>query len=117
MPESFRVFFNRKRQFFDVYLHDVSPNTFNRKGGGRWGYFVATWEHPRRGKFGEIHLVKSRVRPDTVSHELDHLRCEWMFKRWIILTPKNEEQWCKFGDELTRNFWREYGKYNKKDLQ
>ena len=111
--DNFRVFFNRRKQFFEVYLHDVHPNTFKRKGGGRWGYFVKTWEHPRRGRFGEIHLVKNRIRPDIVAHELDHLRCEWMFSKWIIVTPKNEEWFCTFGDSLTRNFWREYVKYQQ----
>ena len=115
MLESFRVVFNHNRQFFKVYLHDVSPITFKRKGGGRWGYWLTTCENPRRGLFGELHLVKSRVRPDTVSHELDHLRCAWMFKKFIIVTPKNEEWFCTMGDELHRKFWREYGKYQERN--
>jgi hypothetical protein len=113
MPADFRVFFNRNRQFFEVYLHDVHPNTFERRGGGRWGYFLCGDDPPRFGKFGEIHLVKSRVRPDTVSHELDHLRMKWLFQRWIIVTPRNEEKFCTFGDELTRKFWREHERFQK----
>lgn len=111
MDENFRVFFNKNRQFFGVYLWDVHPTTFKSWGGGRWGYFdLDTIEHPRRGRFGDIHLVKSRVRPDLVSHELDHLRLRWCFEKWIIITPNNEEWFATFGDELTRKFWREYNR-------
>ena len=113
MSPDFRVFFNKNRQFFEVYLHDVHPNTFQSRGGGRWGYWTSTFENPRRGKFGEIHLVKSRVRPDSVAHELDHLRMAWLFAKWIVITPRNEERFCTFGDELTRRFWREYEKHQK----
>jgi hypothetical protein len=117
MSDSFRVFFNHNRQFFEVYLHDVHPNTFSRKGGGRWGYFIRTGSsNPRRGKFGEIHLVKSRVRHDSVSHELDHLRMKWLFSKWIIVTPNNEEWFCTIGDELTRKFWNEYERYKRNDV-
>lgn len=113
MSETFRVFFNRNRQFFDVYLWDVHPTTFSNWKGGRWGYFVYSDEHPRKGKFGEIHLVKRRVRPDLVSHELDHLRMRWCFEKWIIITPRNEEWFCRFGDELTRKFWKAYDNYQQ----
>lgn len=108
----FRVCFRRNKQFFEVYLEDVHPNTFHRRGGGRWGWFLATHDNPRRGLFGEIHLVKSRVRMDVVSHELDHLRCDFLFSNRISLSTRNEEWFCKFGDELTRNFWRSYERYN-----
>lgn len=114
MFPTFRVYFRRKLQFFDVFLHDVLPETFQKGGGGRWGYFICNGRYKRKGKFGEIHLVESRVRPDLVSHELDHLRMAWLFARWIIITPNNEEKFCKFGDELIRNFYREYHKYQQR---
>jgi hypothetical protein len=117
MHETFRVFFNRKKQFFDVFIWNVHPNTFHTWKAGRWGYYLDNIEHPRRGKFGEIHLVKSRIRPDLVSHELDHLRMKWYFVKWIIITPNNEEKFCIFGDELTRRFWREYNKHQKRTNQ
>jgi hypothetical protein len=113
MPPDFRFFFNKNQQFCEVFFWDVHPNTFENWKAGRWAYFVATYENPRKGKFGEIHFVKRRFRHDTVAHELDHLRCEWMFSKWIILTPKIEEWFCTFGDELHRRFWREYGKYQQ----
>lgn len=115
MESSFKAFFNKKRQFYEVYLWSVHPNTFDNWKGGRWGYFVYLAENPRLGKFGEIHLVESRVRVDSVSHELDHLRCAWIFKNGITLSTRNEEWFCKFGDELTRNFWREYDKFRAND--
>jgi|GEM_PF-2272929 len=114
MSGSFRVFFRRKKQFYDVHLWNVHPTTFSNWRGGRWGYFIATWENPKRDKFGEIHLVESRIRVDTVSHELDHLRLEWLFANRVGLGIRNEEWFCKFGDELIRNFYREYGKHQKR---
>ena len=114
MLESFRVFFRKRKQFFDVYLHDTTPETFNRRGGGRWGYYLSRWEVSNEGFFGEIHLVKSRVRVDVLSHELDHLRMDYIFSNSIVLSTRNEEWFCRFGDELTRNFWREYEKYKKR---
>lgn len=111
MERSFTVFFRKRRQFFNVYLHETSPTTFYRNGGGRWGYFLPRWEHSKRGWFGDVHLVKSRVRVDLVSHELDHLRLEWIFANEIWLSTRNEEWFCKFGDELIRNFYREYDKH------
>lgn len=110
MEQSFTVFFRRKRQWFDVFLHEITPITFHRRGGGRWGYFTPTYENPKKGKFGEIHLVASRVRVDSVSHELDHLRQEWLWANRVAVGGRNEEWFCRFGDELTRNFWREYKK-------
>jgi hypothetical protein len=114
MDRSFRVFFRRKQQFYDVYLHNTTPTTFNRRGGGRWGYFVPRWENPKVGLFGEIHLVQSRVRYDSVQHELDHLRCAWIFGNRVNLSTRNEEWFCRFGDELIRNFYREYKKIGEK---
>ena len=111
MIKDFRVYFNKHEQFFDVFLHDVTPITFQRRKGGRWGYFIRNGKYKRRGKFGEIHLVKSRVRVDGVAHELDHLRMAWYFCKWIVITPNNEERFCTFGDELTRKFWKAYEKY------
>jgi hypothetical protein len=108
MDRSFRVFFRRKRQFFDVYLHNTTPATFNRRGGGHWGYFVPRWTNPKVGLFGEIHLVQSRVRHDSVLHELDHLRCAWLFGNRVSLSTRNEEWFCRFGDEIIRNFYREF---------
>lgn len=118
MDADFRVFFRKKSQYFDVYLWDVHPTTFSNWKAGRWGYFVATWEHPKREKFGEIHLVHSKsrtIRIDTVSHELDHLRQEWLWANRVAVGGRNEEWFCRFGDELTRKFWREYDKYTKRN--
>jgi len=114
MEQSFTVYFRKRSQWFNVYLHETSHETFKRKGGGRWGYFIPRWENSKSGWFGDIHLVSSRVRVDSVSHELDHLRCEWLFANRIGLGTRNEEWFCKFGDELIRNFYREYDKFTIK---
>ena len=76
--EAFRVYFNRRRQYVSVFLHEVSPQTFHRRGGGRWGYYVPAEVRGRIGKFGELHFVLDRVRPDVVAHELLHLLADRM---------------------------------------
>ena len=106
----FQIYFNKKRQWANVYLWDVHPSTFEGWGGGRWGYFIAKWENSKQGLFGEIHFVKSRVRHDSVVHELFHLLVEWMWSNGFTITRKNEEAMATFMDELTRKFWREFDK-------
>lgn len=108
--ETFKIYFNRNKQYLEVILHEVSSETFYRRKGGRWGYFIPTWEQSRRGKFGELHLVKSRLRADTIVHETFHVVCAWLFARNLQLTPKNEEKMAEFQDELFRKFYREYEK-------
>lgn len=103
----FRVYFDKRRAWIGVYLDDVHPSTFDRHGGGRWGYFVSGGSE---GQFGDVHLVASRVRPDVVVHELFHAVAAYMLGRWCLLTPKTEERWASLLDELVRNFYRELGK-------
>ena len=94
----------------DVFLHEVTPETFNRRGGGRWGYYLACDSRGRRGKFGELHIVRRRVREDVVAHELFHLLADWLQFRKVELNDRNEEKIAVWMDELTRSFWREYKK-------
>ena len=106
---NFRVYFNGRRQWLEVMLHDVSPSTFERRNGTPWGYYQAAAERKdRSGKFGEIHLVRARVRHDLAAHELFHVLADWMGCKGMQITPQNEERLALFFDELTRNFWRAY---------
>lgn len=111
--ESFRIYFNRRKQWLGIYLHDVTPETFKVQGGGRWGYFLPKWERGRKGEFGEVHLVKSRVRPDLIVHEMFHVVCEWIRAGRATLSPRNEERMAELLDELVRKFYREYEKGNE----
>jgi len=113
--DEFIIYFNKKRQWIIVYLDDVTPQTFNKRGGGHWGWFIAKWENPKIGFFGEVHLVKSRVREDLVVHELDHVRTEWMWANGETITRKNEEKMTEFLDQLVGGFYREYKKLLKKE--
>lgn len=107
--ETFRLFFNRRRNWVCVYLHDVTPETFDRRGGGRWAYFVPPVEADGPGGLtGELHFVADRVRSDVVAHELIHTIAAWMRQRKMELNARNEERIATIMDELTRNFWREY---------
>lgn len=110
--KKFRIRFKwgKYSQWIDVFIWDVHPNTFQNWGGGRWGYFEAGYEDPRRGFFGELHFVESGMREDTVAHELLHALCAWLFAKWIIITPNNEEKITIKFDELVRKFYRGYRK-------
>jgi len=106
----FRVYFNRRRQYFSVHLDEVSPDTFHRQGGGRWGWFHETWSNPYKGEFGTIHIVASRVRHDVVAHELLHGWIAWLKARDVAVTFRNEERLVLIFDEMVRHFWKEYEK-------
>lgn len=110
MNHDFKIRFNHNRQWATVYLHNVHPNTFYRKGGGRWGWFAPAWTNPKVGLFGELHFVKRRLRFDGIVHELDHLRTAWMWARGETITRKNEERYATLLDELCRKFIRELRK-------
>ena len=108
--KQFRFYFNNRRQWVDVKLHRVHPNTFERWGGGRWEYYQPILGRGQFGIFGEMHFVADRVRPDVVAHILIHLYGDIMRSRGKVWTVKNEETIALQFDELTRNFWREYNK-------
>lgn len=117
--KEFRINFHRGRgfekQWIKIIIWDVHPNTFQNWGGGRWAYFEPKWDSPKSGFFGELHLVESGIREDTVVHELLHVVLGWCFANWIIPTPKNEEKICEFMDELTRKFYFRYKKLVRKE--
>lgn len=102
MKHDFKIYFRNKKQWIEVYLEDVSPKTFKKHGGGRWGYFLPTWEHEKDGIFGEIHFVKSSIRLDTVAHEVFHAVNEWAWSNGEVVTRKNEEFYAKLDDEIFR---------------
>jgi hypothetical protein len=114
MEPAFRFYFNHRRQWIDVYLHDVHPNTFERQDGGRWEYYLENaGRYKRKGLFGAMHFVASRVRVDVFDHCKMHLFGDIMRTKQIAWTVFNEEELCLLSDELTRSFWREYRKYVK----
>ncbi len=113
--EEFLIFFNKKKQWIVVKIWDVHPITFNNWGGGRWGYFEAKYEFPRKGLFGELHLVKRGIREDTVVHEMFHVLCAWLFAKNGVLSTRNEERMAEFLDELVGKFYKEYRKEGNND--
>lgn len=94
----------------NVYLHDVHPDTFARWKAGRWAYFMATWQNPKIGEFGELHFVTSRLRFDTLSHEIFHFVVEYMYANRDNITTRNEEKYASLTDEVTRKIIREIRK-------
>ena len=103
----FKVYFNKKRQWAEVFLWSVHPNTFQNWQSGRWGYWIAEYTNPLWGKFGSLHFVKSRLRTDTISHEIDHMRAEWVWINRNAWTGKNEEKLIEFKDDVYWRFLRE----------
>ncbi len=97
----FVVYFNGKKQWIEVTLWEVHPNTFERWGSGRWGYWQATWTNPKSGKFGEMHFVQSRIRFDTIAHEVFHAVMEWAWANRSF-TPYTEERLAEMTDRLCR---------------
>lgn len=108
--DEFLVYFNGKKQWLKVTLFDVHPTTFARWKYGSWGYFDSKWDNPRIGFFGDVYLVKSRVREDLVVHEMFHVVCEYLWANRDNITTRNEERYAALLDELVRNFYREYRK-------
>ena len=107
---TFKVYFNRHKQWVSVYLWDVTPQTFSNWKAGRWGYFLAKWENPKLGFLGEVHLVKWRIREDLVIHELLHVAVEWMWANGFTITRSNEERMITFIDGLVGKFYKEFRK-------
>lgn len=108
---TFRFYFNKKKQWIDVYLWDVHPTTFSNWKMGRWGCFNPKWEVPGNGYFGELHFVKSRAdREDLINHELLHAWIEWIWANRTAITNRNEETLVALFDEMTRNFYKEHRK-------
>jgi hypothetical protein len=101
------------KRWVDVFLWDVHPNTFAGWGGGKWAYYQAHAERGKCGKFGELHFVRSRVRADTLAHELVHLLGDYLRDRDATINVYNEERIATLFDSWVRSFWREYGKIGK----
>lgn len=108
--KNFRIRFNRNKQWVDVTVWDVHPTTFERWGGGRWAYFEAGYDSPKEGKFGEMHVVESGIREDTVAHEMVHVVWERFVANNLQFSRRNEERFATYVDELVRKFLREYRK-------
>lgn len=109
--QRFRFHFGRKKTVVEVYLWSVHPNTFERWDNGRWGYFDIS---EKESVFGELHFVKSRLRLDTIVHEIEHARVEWMWQNGHTITRKNEEKMTSLLDEMVRKFLRELRKIEPK---
>lgn len=108
--KNFKIKFSKNKQWIDVTIWDVHPTTFDRWGGGRWAYFEPRWDNPREGILGELHLVESGIREDTVAHEMLHVVWERFVANDYKFIRQNEERFARYLDELVRKFYREYRK-------
>jgi hypothetical protein len=106
----FLVYFNKRKQWIKIVIWDVHPNTFQNWGGGRWAYFDPKWVNPKLDLFGELHMVKSGIREDTVAHEMVHVVWERFVANGLEFSRRNEEKFATYVDELVRKFYKGYGK-------
>lgn len=109
--KSFRLYFNKRKQWVDVYISDNSRKFMLSQKC--YAYYQGARERKsRRGLFGELHF--SRVGSGLVAHELLHLQFDWMRARKTNVTMDNEEKLVSMYGELVRNFWRLYYSWKEK---
>lgn len=108
---AFRVYFNQKRQWVDIFIADNSRKFMLAEKCYAY-YQPARERKARRGLFGEIHF--SRTGAGLVAHELLHLLIDWLRARKVTITASNEERIVSMYGELVRNFWRRYYEVEKK---
>jgi hypothetical protein len=104
---TFRVYFNKRKQWIDVYVAD-SSRKFMRENKC-WAYYQPA--HPRKsrkGYFGSVHF--SRVGAGLVAHELLHFLIDWTTagNRVFTFTDRNEERVVEMFGEVSRIFWNKY---------
>lgn len=109
--KSFRVYFNRRKQWVDVFIADSSRKFLLREKCYAY-YQPSVPRKARRGKFGEVHF--SRMGAGLVAHELLHLLIDWLRARRVKITTDNEEGIVLMFGEMVRNFWRRYYEWEKK---
>ena len=71
---------------------------------------MPTWTSPSSGEFGELHLVRSGIRFDTLVHEFIHILAEWLYANRTALISRNEEKMARMQDEIARRLERELKK-------
>ena len=109
--KAFRVWFNKRKQYYDVFIADNSRKFLYAEKCYAY-YQPETVRKARRGKFGEVHF--SQTGAGLVSHELLHLLIDWMRVRNMTITPDNEERIVSMYGELVRRFWIKYYAWEKR---
>jgi len=108
----FRVYFNYRKQWFDVYISDNSRRFMLREKCYAY-YQPYRQRKKRKGLFGEVHF--SRVGSGLVAHELLHLLIDWIkVGKGKVIRDSNEEDIVSMYGEMVRNFWRKYYAEEKK---
>lgn len=103
---TFRVYFNKRKQWFDVFIADNSRKFM--KANKCWAYYQPAYPRKtRRGLFGSVHF--SRIGAGLVSHELLHLLIDWTLARGNFkFTDRNEERVVEMFGEMVRHFYVRY---------
>lgn len=114
MKPAFRVYFNERKQWVDVYVAD-SPAKFINKNDCHAYYLPNTERKAYRGLFGFIHLSMMDDSPSGVelmAHEIEHLMADWRKSRRIIPSDRNEERLATLRGQIERAFWSRWKKWS-----
>lgn len=108
--KKFRVYFNGRKQWFDVYIADNARKFMH--ANKCYAYYQGNRHRKaRRGLFGEVHFSRSGA--GLVSHELLHLLIDWLRAGRMKINNRNEERVVLMFGEMVRNFWRRYYELEK----
>ena len=111
MDKSFKIYFNRHRQWLDIHVWET-PKEFYAIHGDCVGIYIydPSVRKPRSGKFGEIHLLESHIDDELVTHELLHFLIDLVRTRNGTITSRNEEAIVSEYGNLVKTFWKKYNK-------
>ena len=104
------VKFNNRRQFVEVYIWQSPRKFYNRFGDCIGIYWGDAQRMPRRGKFGEIHLIQSRIDHELVPHEFLHFFIDLIRTRNGTITKRNEEKLVSEYGLMVKDFWKKYSR-------
>jgi len=112
---AFRVFFNERKQWVDVFIAD-SPARFKRRNDCHAYYLGAQCRKQRRGLFGFIHLSQMDDTPlsiELMAHEIQHMIFDWwLCRKGNYLTAQNEEFIATITGQFSRAFWAKWKRWS-----
>lgn len=100
------VLFGSQNVLFYVWrtVKGLKRNTFFRSD--YVGAYVAYPYRKRRGLFGEVHLMKSKIGAGYVAHEIQHFLYDWLLEQRA--TRNTNERLALLAGNVTRDFWKQY---------
>jgi hypothetical protein len=100
----FRVDFGSQNVLVYVWNSERGLKRNTNFEGDYSGAYVSYPYRKRRGLFGEIHLVWSRINPEYVSHEVAHLVYD--YQQTLGKSPDTSEKIATLTGEINGEIWR-----------